>query len=710
MDHRPCHSPAALWGQALAVFAAYALLALWWLSPLSLHAATHLYDPGDSLLNTWALAWDWRALGRAPLALFDANAFYPARNSLAFSEHLLVPALLAGPALSLGAGPILAHNLALLLTFPLSGLGTYLLARRLSGSLWAAALAGLFFAFCPYRTLQITRLQTEAVMFAPFALWFLHRWLASGTWRDLGGFLLAYVLLALCSAYWALYGGLALLLALAWGMAAQRRWASGRRWLQLGLGGLAGAAALAPFAAPYLAARAAMGMSRGLEAVRLYAAEPASWLAAPPGLLLWGPLLSPLGFREAYLFPGLAALLLAGAGVALFRGGGKPAPRWLYLALALFSLLMSLGPEIRLAGLELNGPYRLFYEHFPGFAGLRTAARWGMISQLSLAVLAGLGLAALLARIGRAGWRAALVGLAALALAAELLPGPIPMAGPFPLRPPPPIAWLAEQSGPGAVLHLPMDSPRQDFFFRYLSTFHWRPLVNGHCDLASRGHLALSQLLQDPTPELLAGLARGGVRFVLLHRQKMLPAQSRGLEALLAVHPGLARRAGAWPWQDTVAWELIPPPGPAPLPPPASAPPPGKATASAWPQDLPRALDRDPATFWGTGRPQQTVDWFALVWQRPLELAGVELNLGYQPHMLPRGLRLELLDPAGRWQEAAFSARLAPLMAVLARPAQTPARYLLTLERPRPAKGLRLVLTRPGREPWVIAELGLNTP
>jgi hypothetical protein len=713
MEADSSDSLVSLWLKALAVFAAYGLLAFLWLSPLSLHLADYVYDPGDSLLNAWALAWDWRALTGHPLELFNANAFYPAQNSLAFSEHLLVPALLAGPVLAAAGNPILAHNLVLLLSFPLSGLGAYLLARRLSGSFWAAALAGLFFAFCPYRTLQITRLQIEAVMWAPFAFWLLHRWLDSGAWRDLAGLGLFFLLLALSSGYWAVYGGLALGLALAWGLACQGRWASGRRWAQLALGGAAVGLLLAPFAAPYLAAHAAMGFQRGLEAVRLYSADAVSWLAAPPGLVLWGPWLGPLGRHEAYLFPGLIALALAAAGVAWFRGGGRPSPRWLYLVLAALGLLMSLGPEITVGGVELGaGPYRFFYEHAPGFAGLRTAARWGMLFQLFLAVLAGLGLAALLGRVRPAWGRALLVGLAALGLLVELFPGPTPHAGPQPVPGslPPYTTWLARQTGPGAVLHLPLDSPRQDHYFRYLSAFHWRTLVNGYSDMASRGQAALALVMRDPTPEVVADLARGGVRWVLVHRRLLPPGQGRRVVAALEAMPGLARKAASWPDQLTEVFELIPPPGPAPQPPPGRAPPRGAAAAKVLAQDAPRALDGDPATFWGTGRPQRAGDFFQLTWPALVEIGGVALGLGYQPHMLPLGLKLELLGPEGRWEAAAFRTRLTPLMAVLARPAQTPALYLLRLERPRLARGLRLSLTQAGGQPWVIAELGLLPP
>ncbi len=146
----------------LAVFALYSGLSLIWLSPLSLHLSSHVYDPGDTFLNIWALAWDWQALTTDPLSLFQANIFWPTANSLAFSEHLIVQAIMAAPVLVLTGNPILAHNLVLLISFPLSGLGVYLLVKRLTGDFWAALLAGFFFAFCPFHLMQITRLQTAS--------------------------------------------------------------------------------------------------------------------------------------------------------------------------------------------------------------------------------------------------------------------------------------------------------------------------------------------------------------------------------------------------------------------------------------------------------------------------------------------------------------------------------------------------------------------
>ena len=48
-----------------------------------------LRDPYDAATQAWVLAWVRHALATSPLSLFQANAFAPARDVLAFSEPLV---------------------------------------------------------------------------------------------------------------------------------------------------------------------------------------------------------------------------------------------------------------------------------------------------------------------------------------------------------------------------------------------------------------------------------------------------------------------------------------------------------------------------------------------------------------------------------------------------------------------------------------------
>ena len=59
--------------------------------------------------------------------MFDANIFYPERRTLAFSETLIVPALIVAPLRWLGVGTLLVYNMVFLSGFIVSGAGTVVL-------------------------------------------------------------------------------------------------------------------------------------------------------------------------------------------------------------------------------------------------------------------------------------------------------------------------------------------------------------------------------------------------------------------------------------------------------------------------------------------------------------------------------------------------------------------------------------------------------
>ena len=129
--------------------------------PQVLHLRSGLPDVGDPLLNTWALSCVAHQLPVAPAHLFDGNIFYPERGTLAYSESLLVPALMAAPLRWAGLGPILVYNLVFLSGVVLSGVGVTLLVRELTGETLAGIVAGIVFAFLPFRMDHYSHLQMQ---------------------------------------------------------------------------------------------------------------------------------------------------------------------------------------------------------------------------------------------------------------------------------------------------------------------------------------------------------------------------------------------------------------------------------------------------------------------------------------------------------------------------------------------------------------------
>src|SRR5216683_4552655 len=107
--------------------------------------------PGDPYLVAWIMWWDYHATFTDPLNLFHANVFFPYRYTLAFSEHCYGLSLPFFPLFFLGFRPLTVHAIAMFLGFALSGYGAFRLARTLTGSYGVAWVAGILFAFVPYR-------------------------------------------------------------------------------------------------------------------------------------------------------------------------------------------------------------------------------------------------------------------------------------------------------------------------------------------------------------------------------------------------------------------------------------------------------------------------------------------------------------------------------------------------------------------------------
>src|SRR3954470_14731695 len=139
--------------QAFALCVVLAVLHTW---PLVLHPGRYSRnDNADTQLNEWILAWIAHQLPRAPLQLFEGNIFYPAHDVLAFSEPLIVPALMGAPLAWTGSSPVLVYNLVLIAGFALTAFATTRLVEAWTGSVAAGLAAGSLFAF---NTHTLTRL------------------------------------------------------------------------------------------------------------------------------------------------------------------------------------------------------------------------------------------------------------------------------------------------------------------------------------------------------------------------------------------------------------------------------------------------------------------------------------------------------------------------------------------------------------------------
>jgi len=309
---------------AAAATAAYAALTIAFTWPLGAGLARDVpSDFGDPLLNAWILAWDATHLGRG---WWNANIFHPHRLALAYSEHLLPQAIQIVPVYALTKNPILCYNLLFLSTFVLSGLGMFLLARELTGARAAAFVAGLAFAFAPYRIASLPHLQVLSSAWMPFALFGFRRYFETGRWRALAGGSAAWVAQNLSCGYYLLFFSPVILLYIGWELATRR--AGWRTLVQVAAALACVALATAPFALPYLQLRELGFGPRPIAEIERFSADVYAYFTADENLRLLGSVVRAWPKAEGSLFPGFTITVLALLGVGrAFQGRLGPGPK-----------------------------------------------------------------------------------------------------------------------------------------------------------------------------------------------------------------------------------------------------------------------------------------------------------------------------------------------------------------------------------------------
>ncbi|MEO2169417.1 MAG: hypothetical protein ABGY42_15110, partial [bacterium] len=149
----------------------------------------------------------WLAPGHS---LRDAGACFPMPESWTLGDHMFGPGLLAALPLAITSQPILAFNLMIALTLWIPAIGTFALARRLTGSNPTAFLAGLFAGFSLHRLIDTVHPYVHGDLWVPLALLCLHESFRRGGIRPALGLMLTSSLCMLESYYAFLAAGIVL--------------------------------------------------------------------------------------------------------------------------------------------------------------------------------------------------------------------------------------------------------------------------------------------------------------------------------------------------------------------------------------------------------------------------------------------------------------------------------------------------------------------
>ncbi|MCU7728393.1 hypothetical protein ODJ79_32180 [Actinoplanes sp. KI2] len=363
-------------------------------------------DIGDPALFAWQIAWGGHALLHHPLHLWDSNTFYPDPHSLAFTDAVVGYA----PFGAIGSGmdaAVLRYNILYVLLHALAFIGAYALTRQLGAHPLGATVAGVAWAYAPWRLahdghLNVLSTGGIALSLAMIARghgwslrtghrperhrpwWALAGWLV-GAWQvTLGlaiGLVFAYVMMALCLVTAACFG---------WSWWRRGRPHFGRRLLAADLaGGLCFAAATAFMGLAFARVLQLYPQAdRGLGWTEMYSPAWRGLVIAPGTSWLWGARHAAARSHlpwppEMTLLPGIALIVLAVIGMffSIFRVRHR-----ILLALGtLGAVLLTLGATLPWHG---DPGYLTLSKHLPGWAALRTPGRMTVWTTLLLAILA----------------------------------------------------------------------------------------------------------------------------------------------------------------------------------------------------------------------------------------------------------------------------------------------------------------------------------
>lgn len=520
--------------------------------PLVLHLPSRIApDLGDPVRTAWQIAWVGHAMLHNPLHLFNSNAFYPHPLSLAFSDSLLG----YGPTAFFGSGTVAAlvrYNLLFLWAWAFCFAGAYFLARELGLGRIGGAVAGVAFAYAPYRVTEAGHLHVISSGGLPMALFLLLRgyrrssrklvlagWLLSA-WQVSLGFTLGLQ-------YCYMMGIITLVVLVHWWRtgrsgggsdpaAAQNEGAAGgetsqptraargalipRRVLAVTLIGVAALGVVAIYQArPYLRVAADYpSAKRTIKEVKAYSAGPAAWLGASSENRVWGNITSFAredvnSKNESIFFPGGLILLLALLGLA--GVGGSTLTRRMRIGLGLAIATCS----IFALGMGLTGagyPYRLLYDYAPGWDGVRVPGRLFTLATLFYALLAAAAAQMLVRRAGPWAKQHALSGVPAI-LSAVLVIGIVGEGAGHLNHPVVPQPATAEIGLPGPLIDLPTDGAL-DRLWQYFSVdgFYQQPLGNSTFDIPALDDLR-GGMLGFPDRASVEKLRYYGIRTVVLH-------------------------------------------------------------------------------------------------------------------------------------------------------------------------------------------------
>lgn len=382
-------------------FLSYTVLTLMFFYPCLGQLSSCLIGPAeDNMQHFWDLWWMQQAASHQGVTLHYTNhVFYPEGTSLLFHTFSFYNIFLS-LALNRIFSLVLTYNLLILSTFPIAGIGAFLLVRYLTRDSWAALAGGFIFAFNHFHFAHaLHHLEIASLQFIPFYVLNVIKAMKGHARRDLLLASVFFLLNAACSWYYLNFAFNFLVLSyvyLAW-----RRRRVFLRDVAAKSAVIIGPTLLIFFPRAFQAITLARHYPNKVflpghntyvvDLLSLLVPDPKHWLSGL-NLIRWANDLIPLQEWEKTAYLGLACLLMVFW--ALLKR--NPVPRKYYLGFFTF-LILSMGMTLHVAGrpTPLILPYAVF-RYIPLLKYARTASVFMAYVYLFWALLTGFSLKGIL--------------------------------------------------------------------------------------------------------------------------------------------------------------------------------------------------------------------------------------------------------------------------------------------------------------------------
>jgi hypothetical protein len=442
----------------------------------------HLSDslpgrPVDNFHYLWELWYPAHAIFDLHTSPFiDSNVYSPFGFDLIRNQDLSPATVLLFLPLTRAVGEVLTYNLIVLISFPLSAFGTYLLARELWGSRLAAIVAGTAVAFCAYRVSHaLGHLSIVNTQWIPFFLLYIERSIKRPTTQNglLAG--LFYSLSALVTWYYAVGCAISALLYVSVRLTPRDRSHAKEFVRPIAAAALVSVVLVTPFAVPYARGVTSGAMTnRSTPEQEMYSASVSDFFIPIATHPVWGRWVSQQWrsgvngqwLSEWQIYLGSILLVFALVGILAERTRTV----WALTAIGIGMFVIALGPYLQITHQAIGGasnrtwfwpiplPVRVL-GLIPPFSLLRAWSRMGIFVEIVVAVLAARGVLTLfdhtprIFAARRVVWQVAATAFVLTLAVVDTLAVPYVRSSTHPRAVD---QWLARQPGDFAIIEYPV--------------------------------------------------------------------------------------------------------------------------------------------------------------------------------------------------------------------------------------------------------------